>query len=80
MGKLNCDRNIGSMIREIRECIGLKQSDVITFLQLSGIQMTKSAYSKIESGKQHIKISELRALRKLFQVSYDEFFINLENS
>lgn len=78
MIRLNCDKDIGSVIRRLRENKGLKQSEVITFMQLHGIQMTKSAYSKIESNKQHLKISELCALKKCFGVSYDDFFEELE--
>lgn len=78
MDKLNCDKNLGDVIRKIRESKNMMQSDVITFMQLSGARMTKSAYSKIESNKQHLKISELCLLKKCFGVSYDDFFEELE--
>ena len=48
-------------------------------MQLNGLPMSKSAYSKIESNKQHIKISELCLLKQYFKVSYDDFFEGFEN-
>lgn len=75
---LKCDKNIGEVIRRIREERKIKQSDVIRYMQLNGLQITKSAYSKIEANKQHIKISELCLLKKYFKVSYDDFFKSLE--
>lgn len=74
MDSLNCDRNIGSIIRNLRNERKLKQSDVIKYLQLNGLPITKAAYSKIENNRQHIKITELCLLKKYFNVSYDAFF------
>lgn len=78
MEKLNCDKNIGYVIRRLREERNLKQSDVIKYMQLNGLQITKSAYSKIETNRQHIKITELCLLKKYFNVPYDAFFTPLE--
>lgn len=36
--------------------------------------MSRSTLANIESGKRNIKASDLRLLKELFDVDYDEFF------
>lgn len=41
-------------------------------VQLQGIGLTREALVKIERGTQHIKASQLKAIKEALQVSYDE--------
>ena len=39
-----------------------------------GVYMTTDIYKKIEQNKYNIRISELNALKELYQVGYEELF------
>lgn len=75
--KLRQDIQIGGNIRKLRQQSGLTQEQVVTQLQLHGIEISRSSYSQIECGTYNIRISELIALKELFQVDYDVFFENI---
>lgn len=77
MQKLRQDVNIGKNIKNIRKLNNLTQEQVVTKLQLQGIQISRSIYSQIELGTYNIKISELIALKNLFNVDFNDFFKNL---
>lgn len=72
-GKLIDKENvIGSNIRRIRLEKGMGQTELVRELQLSKIAMTRETLVKIESGRQHIKLDQLRAIRYILQVSYED--------
>lgn len=68
---------IGENIKSLREQKGLKQTDVIARLQLLGIEISVYSYSKIETGRQNPTVSLLKALTKIFQCEYNDFFNNI---
>lgn len=76
--KLKQDIQIGGNIRNLRKKTGLTQEQVITHLQLQGLEISHSSYSQIECGTYNIRISELVALAELFQVDFNAFFENLK--
>lgn len=61
----------------LRKQSHLTQEQVVTQLQLQGIEISRSSYSQIECGTYNIRVSELNALVKLFQVDYNTIFNNL---
>lgn len=77
--KIKQDIQIGNNIRRLRKRSGLTQEQVVTHLQLQGIEISRSSYSQIECGTYNIRISELIALADLFQVDFNAFFENLKN-
>ncbi len=76
--KLKQDIHIGNNIRKLRKQAHLTQEQVTAYLQLQGIEISRSSYSQIECGTYNIRISELVALADLFQVDYNVFFENLK--
>lgn len=68
------DNLIGRNIRRLRIERGLRSMDVICRLQLKGIGISSSTYSKVESGRSNPSVDMLLALTEVFQCSYDEFF------
>lgn len=72
--KIRQDINIGATIRNLRIANNLTQEDVVTSLQLQGIDMSRSIYSQIECGTYNIRVSELTALTHLFHCDYNELF------
>ena len=63
---------LGKNIKAIRESRHLTQEAVVTQLQLQGCDLTRSALAKIEVGQRHIYPDEIRSLKNVFNVSYDE--------
>ena len=68
------DVPIGRNIQIIRMKKNMTQADVVGQLQLMGSSMSRSTLANIESGRRNIKASDLKALQKLFNVDYKEFF------
>lgn len=63
---------IGSNIRRIRVEKGMGQTELVRELQLSKIAITRETLVKIEGGRQHIKLDQLRAIRDILQVRYED--------
>lgn len=79
MGKLeriNQGKNpiIGKNIERIRKERHLRNIDVVTRLQLMGIEVSTSTFSKIERGYSNPTVSVLVALTDIFQCDYNAFF------
>ena len=68
------DVPIGRNIQNIRMKKNMIQAEVVGQLQLMGSSMSRSTLANIESGRRNIKASDLKALQKLFDVDYEEFF------
>ena len=48
-------------------------------MNLMGIQISKSTYAKLETNRMNIKVSELVAMKKIFDCEFGDFFAGLEN-
>lgn len=68
------DIPIGRNIQNIRMKKNMTQAEVVGQLQLMGSSMSRSTLANIESGRRNIKANDLKALQKLFDVDYEEFF------
>lgn len=68
---------IGSNIRRLRLKKKLGQTELINQLQLKNIDITRETLVKIEGGRQHIKLSQLRGIRNVLEVSYEELLNNV---
>lgn len=66
--------NIGKNIREIRIDKGIGQTELVSLLNLQGVLITRECLVKIERGIQHIQVQQLRAIRDVLGVSYEELF------
>lgn len=71
------DINIGRNIRSLREKNHLTQKDVLTKLQLMGVEISVYSLSKIENGKQNPTVSLLSALTEILDCDFNAFFENL---
>lgn len=73
MEKLRQDVNIGANIRNLRKEKRLTQEATVGKLQILGCDdINRSLYSRYETGELNIKISHLRALKQIFDCSYDD--------
>lgn len=53
----------------------LSQEQVAAQMQVRGCDVTRSALAKIEAGQRHIYPDELKALKEILSVSFDEMFV-----
>lgn len=65
--KVKQDYCIGANLRQLRKQAGLTQEQVAAKLQVAGIDMSRDFYAHIESGDYNVRVSELSALRKIYQ-------------
>lgn len=71
------DISIGDNLRKLRKQAGYSQIELISKLHLLGSDMSRSTYSKIETGARNIRISDFLALKMLYDVDYSAFFDGL---
>jgi transcriptional regulator with XRE-family HTH domain len=67
-------KEVGERIRRIRTNLNKTRDDVADQLNMSN-----SAYSKIERGETDVQVSRLEAIAKLFKVDVVDFFIDKRN-
>ena len=78
--KIKLNDRIGENIRRIRKEKGLGQTDLVRILQIDGCDMTRECLVKIERCTQHIQVSQLRAIRKALNTSYDALIDGVEET
>ena len=78
--KIKQNDRIGENIRKIRKAQGLGQTDLVRMLQIDGCDMTRECLVKIERCTQHIQVSQLRAIRKALDTSYDALIDGVEET
>ena len=69
------DVNIGKNLRNLREQHGYSQYKLVVKLHLMGSSMSRSTYSKIETGARNIRINDFLALKQIYGVDFSEFFV-----
>lgn len=72
--KIKSNSSFGKNLREIRKMHGYTQEEIVAKLQLKNQDISRSAYAQIECGTYNIRISELVALKEIYNVPYDDFF------
>lgn len=65
---------LGKNIRQIRMERKIKQTEMVALMQLKDVSMTRESLVKIERGIQHIKATQLKAIKEILDISYDELF------
>lgn len=70
------EKEIGNRIRLYRECRNMTQEELAAKLQISGCDITRSAVAKIEVGQRHIYPDELKAIKEILNISFDNLFYN----
>lgn len=66
------EKALGRKLRRLREEKDLTQEALSTKLQLMGCDITRSALAKMEVGQRHIYADEIRLLRRILNVSYED--------
>lgn len=68
------DLPLGRNIQKVRVRRNLTQEEIVARMQLRGSAMSRSTLANIETGRRNIKASDLKLLKLIFDVEYDEFF------
>lgn len=69
------DRLLGQNIRRLRIERKLTQEQLAAKFQLYGCDITRSAIAKIEGGFRHIYPDEMKLMKEILKVSFDEIFV-----
>lgn len=72
--KIRLTPSFGNNLRRIRKTHGYTQEEIVAKLQLKNLDISRSAYAQIECGTYNIRISELIALKEIYNISFDDFF------
>ncbi len=69
---------VGENIRKIRKEKGLKQEEMVARLQVKGISISRTAYTKLELGNRHIETSCLEAIRDILGTTYERLMAHTD--
>jgi len=69
------EKKFGENIRTIRMNKGLTQEQLSAKLQVNGCDITRSALAKIEVGQRHLYPDEIKRIKEILNVSYNDLFI-----
>lgn len=65
---------VGTNIRKLRTSLHLRSTDVVAKLQLRGVEVTTSTFSKVENGFNNPSVDMLIALTDIFHCDFNAFF------
>lgn len=77
--KLKRDLNMGTNLKRLRDDFGISQEKLCVELQRIGCDVGRTTYAKYEYSELNIPISIIIKLKKLYNCTYDEFFIGLDD-
>lgn len=77
--KIRRDLNMGDNLRRLRDAHKISQEKLCAELQRRGCDIGRTTYAKYEAGELNIRASVLVQLRKIYNCSYDEFFVDLDS-
>lgn len=69
---INYEKYVGNRIRNARESAKLTQEQLSTKLQLRGCDITRSALAKMEVGQRHIYLDELKLIKEILSVTFED--------
>lgn len=76
--KIRCDLSMGDNLRRLRFQSGLSQEKLCAELQRRGCDIGRTTYAKYEAGELNIRASVLVTLKKIYNCSYEDFFLGLD--
>ena len=68
------EKEFGKMIKQAREKKGMTQDNLSAKMQLQGCDITRSAIAKIEVGQRHIYPDEIKLIKEILEITFDELF------
>ncbi|EAD0711470.1 XRE family transcriptional regulator [Listeria monocytogenes] len=77
MQKIRPDMDIGKNIQRLRNDSKMTQDQVVAKMNVLGLNISKSTYAKLETNRMNIRVSELVALKIIFNAEFNDFFEDL---
>ncbi|AQP61932.1 helix-turn-helix domain-containing protein [Listeria monocytogenes] len=77
MQKIRPDMDIGKNIQRLRNDSKMTQDQVVAKMNVMGLNISKSTYAKLETNRMNIRVSELVALKIIFNAEFTDFFEDL---
>ena len=68
------EKKVGLNIRTLREKAGITQEQLSARLQVNGCDVTRSALAKIEVCQRHLYPDEIRLIKEVLKVRYEDIF------
>ena len=72
------DRNMGDNLRRLRIDKGISQEKLCAELQRRGCDIGRTTYAKYEAGELNIRASVIIGLRKIYNCTFEDFFVGLD--
>ncbi|EGT1928382.1 TPA: helix-turn-helix transcriptional regulator, partial [Listeria monocytogenes] len=69
MQKIRPDMDIGKNIQRLRNNSKMTQDQVVAKMNIMGLNISKSTYAKLETNRMNIRVSELVALKIIFDAN-----------
>ena len=67
--------NLGETIKNARRAKGLTQEQLTARLQVNDCDMARYTLARIETGKRHVTVKEINALKAILDMRYEDFFV-----
>ena len=71
---MESDKKIVRLIKRKRQSIGYSQSQVVTFMQLAGIDISVQIYKNIEVNRRRLTVVEFLFLINFLGIDINEFY------
>ncbi len=71
---LGCENVIGANVERLRKQKGIKQKEFVAKMQVSGVDINPTSYSKLEGQLRSASDTEVYVIAKLLGVSMEELF------
>lgn len=68
------EKELGNRIRKARENRKITQDMLSAKMQLQGCDITRSAIAKIEVGQRHIYPDEIKLIKEILNIKYEDIF------
>lgn len=68
------EKAFGDNIRRFRKYRKMTQEQLSAKLQVSGCDITRSALAKIEVGQRHLYPDEIKQIKEILNISFDDLF------
>ncbi|EAE7841738.1 TPA_asm: XRE family transcriptional regulator, partial [Listeria monocytogenes] len=72
MQKIRPDMDIGKNIQRLRNNSKMTQDQVVAKMNIMGLNISKSTYAKLETNRMNIRVSELVALKIIFDANFND--------
>ncbi|MDL2274083.1 helix-turn-helix domain-containing protein [Oscillospiraceae bacterium OttesenSCG-928-G22] len=69
---IKANKNMGANIKKARIAAGLTQEQLAAKMQTAGCDISRGTLAKIEAGIRHVSLEELRTIKAILKVEFDD--------